>query len=539
MQLVGAHQIFGDLCNFAVLGGQKLRRDRCGQNIQQHIVQSSGGGSFGFVLHQIAYQRFGHAGVYAVHAHVVAVVGRPAQRQLRKIARAHHKAAGAVGKVHQLQRAHTRLPVFKGDVQHIFVLPDIRKVAAHGVGDADLLKAHAQLPAQNFGVAAGALGGAKAGHGNRQHIGGGAVQLLHGAHCHQQGKAAVQTAGNANDRRFGASVFQPLGKAIGLHFQDQLAPGGTALRVAGHKGRGVDAAGEHRFLRCKIKFHRDIALGAVLKAGVAGALGFHALAVQLGLGVVARKGRRLGQNAAVLGDQVVPGKHHVGGAFAVPCRGVQVAAQQPGGLVCHQCAAVLGLAHGLVAGRKVCNDGSARQRVEGGRRQRAPQVLAQLHAQHKAGHLAAAEQKRGAKGHLLPADGHRLHLRAAGGELPFFVKLAVVGQVGLGHDAQQLPAAQHGGAVVQFAVHQKRQAHQRHGIQRAGLRKQPFQRIQCTLLQRALQKQIAAGVAGKAELRKYRQLYPALCGRLQLRQNLLRVIGAVCHPQGGRKGSCF
>ena len=277
----------------------------------------------------------------------------------------------------------------------------------------------------------------------------------------------------------------------------------------------------------------------MLKAGVAGTLGLHALAVQLGLSVIARKGRSLRQNAAVLGNEVVPGKHHVGGAFTVPCRGVQVAAQQPGRLVCHQCAAVLGFAHGLVTGGKVCDDGSARQRMEGGGRQGAPQILAQLHTQHKAGHLAAAEQQRGTKGHLLPADGHRLHLGAAGSELPFFVKLAVVGQVGLGHDAQQLPPAQHGGAVVQLAVHQQRQAHQRYGIQRAGLRKQPLQRIQCALLQGALQKQIAAGVAGKAKLREYRQLYPALRGSLQLRQHLLRVIGAVCHSQRGRKGSCL
>ena len=177
--------------------------------------------------------------------------------------------------------------------------------------------------------------------------------------------------------------------------------------------------------------------------------------------------------------------------------------------------------------------------MEGGGRQGAPQIFADLHTQHKAGHLAAAEQQRRAKKHLLPADSHRLHLGAAGGELPFFVELAVVGQVGLGHDAQQLPAAQHGGAVVQLAVYQQRQAHQRHGIQRAGLRKQPFQRIQCALLQSALQKQIAAGVAGKAKLREYCQLYPTLRGSLQLLQNLLRVIGAVCHPQGGRKSSCL
>ena len=126
-----------------------------------------------------------------------------------------------------------------------------------------------------------------------------------------------------------------------------------------------------------------------------------------------------------------------------------------------------------------------------------------------------------------------------GVELPLFVKLAVVGQVGLGHKAQQLPAAQHGGAVVQLAVHQQRQANQHYGVQCAGLRKQPLQRIQCALLQGALQKQVAAGVAGKAKLRENRQLYPLLRGSLQLCQNLLRIIGAVCHPQGGRKSSCL
>ena len=90
-------------------------------------------------------------------------------------------------------------------------------MAAHSVGDANFLKAYAQLLAQNLGVAAGALGSAKTGHGHRQHIGGGAMQLLHGAHCHQQGKAAVQAAGNTNDRCFCVGVFQPLGKAVGLH----------------------------------------------------------------------------------------------------------------------------------------------------------------------------------------------------------------------------------------------------------------------------------------------------------------------------------
>ena len=235
----------------------------------------------------------------------------------------------------------------------------------------------------------------------------------------------------------------------------------------------------------------------------------------------------------------MPGKHHVLGTFAVSRRGVQVAAQQPGGLVCHQCAAVFGLANGLIAGRKVCNNGGTGQCMEGGGRQGTPQIFADLYTQHKAGHLAAAEQQGSAKRHLLSADRYHFHLGAARGELPLFVKLAVVGQVGLGYKPQQLPAAKYSSAVVQLAVHQHRQAYQHNGVQGAAFLQQERQCVQRALLQRVLQKQIAAGIAGKAELRKDCQLYPALCGGAQGGKDLLCVIGAVCHPQSRGKGSCL
>ena len=124
--------------------------------------------------------------------------------------------------------------------------------------------------------------------------------------------------------------------------------------------------------------------------------------------------------------------------------------------------------------------------MERGGRQSAPQILTDLHAQHKAGHLAAAEEQGGAKGHLLAADGNHFHLGAARGELALFVELAVVGEVGLGHEAQQTPAAEDGGAVVQLAPHQQRQAHESHDVQLPAGVQQGLQAIQCALLQRAL-----------------------------------------------------
>ena len=208
-------------------------------------------------------------------------------------------------------------------------------MAVHGVGDIDLLKGDLQLIAQDLCIAAGALRGAEAGHGHSQHIPGGAAQLLHGTHGHQQRKTAVQAAGNADNGGLCVGVFQPLCKAVGLHFQNKLTAFGTALGIAGHKGRGIDPAGQHGLRRLQIELHGLIALTGRLKAGVAGTLGFHALAVDLGLGTAAVKGDVLRENGAVLGNEVMSGKHHVLRALTVPGGSIKVAAQQTGRLVGH------------------------------------------------------------------------------------------------------------------------------------------------------------------------------------------------------------
>ena len=74
-----------------------------------------------------------------------------------------------------------------------------------------------------------------------------------------------------------------------------------------------------------------------------------------------------------------------------------------------------------------------------------------------------------------------------------------------------------------------------------GLRfsQQGAQSVQCTGLQSALQKQVTAGIAGQAELGEHGQLYAAGCSFVQSIRDLPDIIGAVGHPQCGRKGGCF
>ena len=82
MQCVRPDDLFCLLADFSVFSGQQLRTDGCVQNIAKHLPKRA---AFSFVRHggdDMPNERLGDRGVYAVHTHMVAVIGGPAQRQL-------------------------------------------------------------------------------------------------------------------------------------------------------------------------------------------------------------------------------------------------------------------------------------------------------------------------------------------------------------------------------------------------------------------------------------------------------------------------
>ena len=127
-----------------------------------------------------------------------------------------------------------------------------------------------------------------------------------------------------------------------------------------------------------------------------------------------------------------------------------------------------------------------------------PQILADLHADHQIGQSVAPEQVALAQKDLLSAQGQReKFLLRPGLKPPLLIKFPVVGQAGFGNQPQQLPPAEHGGAVVKLALrpHRKPQGHQHiHGT--GGLQHLP-QRIFGAAEQGVLEKQVATGIAGQ------------------------------------------
>ena len=91
-----------------------------------------------------------------------------------------------------------------------------------------------------------------------------------------------------------------------------------------------------------------------------------------------------------------------------------------------------------------------------------------------------------------------------------FVKLGIVRDELLGYHALDFPAAQHRGNVEQLALLHERQADHHGGVQLSRLAAHGVERGKRAVQQRALQKQVAAGVSGQAQFGEHDQMR-ALC----------------------------
>ena len=540
VQLIRADErlrLLGDLAVF--VRRQQLGTDRRVENVEQHGAQGLVFRRVGGIAHDMAHERFRHVGVHAVHAHVVAVVGRPAEGQLAQIARADDEPARAVGEVHELERAHAGLAVFIRHVERGFVLPDVGKVAVDGARDRDLLKCHAQLLAEDLGVRARAVRRAEARHRHGQHVLCRAAEPLHRVHGHEQRKAAVQSAGDADDGGLGVRVGNALGQPVGLHGEDELAALGAGGIVGRDERRRRDGPRERHLPQRQVEHDRLVSRALGLERRAAAALADHAAEVELRVGAARAEGLRFCQQRAVFADEVVRGKDHVGRGFSVAGVGVEIRAQQPRRLLAHERAAVVGLADRLVAGREVCDHGRARERVVRARRQRSPQILAHLGREAKLRHLRAAKQQLRAERHLLPGKAQRAHAGGCGVELPLFVKLAVVRQVRFRHQTQQLPVADDGGAVIELAVHRDRQAHECDKVEPRARLQHGGEPFGCGALERLLEKQVAARVAGQPQFGEHSQLRAVQRRAPHGGDGLLCVERAVGHAQRRRDRAGF
>ena len=118
------------------------------------------------------------------------------------------------------------------------------------------------------------------------------------------------------------------------------------------------------------------------------------------------------------------------------------------------------------------------------------------------------------------------------------VKLAVVGQVNLWHNAQQLSTLQHSCTVVQQTVDYHRQTNNHDDVELAGEIKQFYHTILGMIQQELLFKQILTRIARDAKLGEHHHLNTTILGLSYQALNLLHIILYIGHFDRGHS-SCY
>ncbi len=366
----------------------------------------------------------------------------------------------------------------------------------------------------------------------------------------------VEPAGDSDHELLDAGRLEPGLKAGDLYPVDLVAALVAGTTIGGDVGEARDCATQANRAGCRgcvcgrarwralrsQQAHADAAhlrqtlalvVDRVSPGARLGAVGDEPIEVDVGgdQAVVLRVALGLSELIAVLIDQrlTVPGE--VGSRLARPGGRVYVGAQRARRMAGAELAPILGLADKNVAGRQVGQHRRAGQSGVGARRNRRPDVLADLDVNRQVREIDGGEQQIGSERGRRAVDlDVRVDHVASRPKLALLVELAVLGQIALGHRAEDAATMDHHCGVEQTLLSAQRRPDDRHRVELLGGLTDLLDGIERGVEQRVLSEQILARVGGEAQLREHDQRRVLSVCRLRERDRALGVEGRVGDP---------
>ena len=437
------------------------------------------------------------------------------------------------------------MTVLEGDGKVVLGLTDVLEVLVNGCLDVHGLERHAVGLRQFLGVALGAGGRAEARHGDSQNALAVEFEHVKRMYEHDESQRGIQAAGQADNCRLGVRMAQA-GRQTGcLQRQDLLTALVAECLVRRNERRARETAvGEVVFDR--LKRERELAALDRLECVHALTLVGEALKVDIRVNDALREHLALSQQRTVLRDEVVTRENKVLRGLAETGVRIQVGAQQAAGLLAHEVAAVARLADDLIRCGQVDDDVRTHLRERSRRRIRHPQVLADFYAEGEQRLLIALKN---AVGHnryiarLTSCISKRYALdrtqRICRYEMALLVELGIVRNVRLGDEGEHLTGVYDSSHIVQLTAHAQRQTDYDDSRKLCGFAADGTERLHRALEQHFLKKQVAAGVAGQAQLGERDELRALRRGLLCLPDDFGGVIFAVRNVQVGCRGGDF
>ena len=208
MQLIRPHQVLSPLRDNSVRRRQQLRAYRGIQHIRKHIRELSISAGIRIIFYQMPHQRLWNPCIHAVHGHMIAIIGGPAQCQLRHISRPDDQSSLLIGNIHQHLSPLSGLTILVGHIMAGDILSDIPKMNLHRFFDIYLPKQNPQSPGKTAGIVISSVCGAETRHGHCHDSLSVHTQHIKCADCHQKRERGIQSPGNTQHSRGQSGVFK-------------------------------------------------------------------------------------------------------------------------------------------------------------------------------------------------------------------------------------------------------------------------------------------------------------------------------------------